>query len=277
LNAQKPTMIKLLGRLIINGKLRAKTGLHIGAGNAGVTIGGVDNPVVRDPLTGWPYIPGSSLKGKMRSLAERRRGFHLRDDQLQKIGRDVRIHLCQDITDYVKCDVCRVFGVPGEKEYSSPTRLVVRDVLLDPDSLRNAKTDLLYTEVKYEAAIDRITSAAVPRPVERVPAGAEFKDLEMVFSFYQLYDGLENDLKEEFDLLKTVFSAMQMLEDDFLGGLGSRGSGKVEFAELTLKLRKDTEHIDYPEAAGVGLAGLLPYQDKIVQWAYGQLAGGKAS
>lgn len=271
-------MIKLLGRLIITGKIKVKTGLHIGAGSTGISIGGIDNPIVRDPLTGWPYIPGSSLKGKMRSLSERKRGFTLNGNELQKI-KDVRIHICQKEENYLKCDVCRVFGVPGEKEYSSPTRLIIRDVLLDPESLAGAKTDMFYSEVKYEAAIDRITSAAVPRPVERVPAGAIFKDMEMIFSFYKLNDEPNNGLKIEINLLKTIFSSMQMLEDDSLGGLGSRGSGKVGFADLSVKLRKGAESIPFKEVEKntiATIADLLSYQEKIIDWAFKQLVGGNS-
>ena len=266
----KTNMIRLLGRLMLSGQIKLKTGLHIGGGSTGIAIGGIDNPIVRDPLTGWPYIPGSSLKGKMRSLSERKRGFSLNGNEVQKI-KDVRIHSCQEEENYLKCDVCRVFGVPGEKEYSSPTRLIIRDVLLDPESLAGAKTDMFYSEIKYEAAIDRITSAAVPRPVERVPAGAVFKDMEMIFSFYKLNDEPDNGLKIEFNLLKTVFSAMQMLEDDSLGGLGSRGSGKIEFTDLSIKLRKGTESIPFGAVKKNTIADLLSHQEKIIDWALSSL------
>jgi CRISPR-associated protein Csm3 len=120
----------------------------------------------------------------------------------------------------------------GQSEASFPTRLVVRDVFLsDAEAKRlekEAHTDLPYTEVKWEAAIDRVTSAAVPRPMERVPAGAVFDGFELVFSVYD-----EGDLKRFVD----VFEAMQLLEDDYLGGQGSRGSGKILFQGLSVSCR----------------------------------------
>jgi len=163
--------IKLLGRLLISGTIEAVTGLHIGGSPAGLSIGGMDNPVIRDPRTRFPYIPGSSVKGKMRSLAERARGFDPDNrDQVQRIGQ-VRIHVCQTPEAYKSCAVCQIFGLPGELKHSAPTRLTVRDAFLDPISLEGAQTDSLFTEVKWEASIDRITSAALPRQIERVPAG----------------------------------------------------------------------------------------------------------
>jgi len=262
--------IKLLGRVFINGDIRAVTGLHIGGAPAGLAIGGLDNPVIRDPVTRQPYIPGSSLKGKMRSLSERARGFDLEDDsQVQRIGQ-VRIHVCKDPVAYAQCDVCQVFGLPGELEHSTPTRLAVRDVFLDPSSLEGAETDFLSTEIKWEASIDRITSAALPRQIERVPAGALFKGFELVFSLYDLGNGIE----AEFNRLKTLVQAMQLLEDDYLGGLGSRGSGKIRFENVNVALRKDGELVRFPDVQGTDLSGLVARQDAIVTWVRETFPGG---
>src|SRR5450759_2610834 len=178
--------ITLLGRAFIRGSILAETGLHIGAGAGAIAIGGMDNPVVRDPLSKRPYIPGSSLRGKMRSLSERARGL----EQNARIGRDVAIHVCQTAKSYIGCDVCHVFGMPA-KEWSSQTRLLVRDVPLEENSARRleeASTDLPYTEAKWEVAIDRVTSAATPRQMERVPAGAVFGPMEISFAFYEPED-----------------------------------------------------------------------------------------
>ncbi len=216
----------LLGRAFIRGNILALTGLHIGAGSGALAIGGMDNPVVRDPLTNRPYIPGSSLRGKMRSLLERSQG--LVSDQ--RIGRDVKIHVCQDENGYRECDVCHVFGVPAQS-WSSQTRLLVRDTHLNGDSARRleeAKTDLPYTEAKWEVAIDRVTSAATPRQMERVPAGAVFGPMEMSFAFYEAKD------VQRFGL---VLRAMRLLEEDYLGGQGARGSGRVEFQGLSISCR----------------------------------------
>ncbi len=217
--------ITLLGRAFIRGSILAETGLHIGGGSGGLAIGGMDNPVVRDPLTNRPYIPGSSLRGKMRSLSERALGL----PQNYPISQ-VTIHACRTAEEYRECAVCHVFGVPAQS-WSGQTRLLVRDVPLEDGSARRleeARTDLPYTEAKWEVAIDRVTSAATPRQMERVPAGAVFGPMEMSFALYEPAD------VQRFAL---VLRAMQLLEEDYLGGQGSRGSGKVAFQSLSLTCR----------------------------------------
>jgi CRISPR-associated protein Csm3 len=223
-----PETVDLYGRIFVRGKIKAVTGLHIGGSPAALAIGTVDNPVIRDSLTGRPYIPGSSVRGKMRSLWEKMTGV----PQNWPIGRDVRVHLCDSKAAYESCPVCQIYGVMGQSEASFPTRLVVRDAFLSSDSEEElrmlAKTDQPYTEIKWEAAIDRVTSAAVPRQMERVPAGTIFDGFEMVFSVYH-----EGDLQR----FLTVFEALQLLEDDYLGGQGSRGSGKILFQDLAVSCR----------------------------------------
>jgi len=214
----------LYGRVIIECDIETKTGLHIGGAESSLSIGGVDNVIIRDQLSGRPYVPGSSLKGKMRSQMEKFHGL----SQNQRIGRDVYIHTCKSAEEYAGCIVCHVYGVPGEADFSTSTRLVVRDVQLSEESvvkLNAAKTDLPFSEVKWEAAIDRVTSAATPRQMERVPAGAVFGPAEMVYSVYEAAD-----VKR----FANVIEGMQLLEDDYLGGSGSRGSGKVAFRAIKL-------------------------------------------
>ena len=228
----KELVVNLHGRVFIRGDIHVVTGLHIGAGKETLQIGGVDNAVVRDPVTNRPYIPGSSLKGKMRSLWEKMTGREQNFLIGRVQGKEVRVHICEQLGTYQDCPVCPIFGVPGDKGSSNPTRLVVRDVLLDPNEAerleREAHTSLPYTEVKCEAAIDRVTSAATPRPMERVPSGTHFCGLEMVFSIF-----------EQRDLMRFshVLEAMQLVQDDYLGGLGSRGSGKVLFENLSISVR----------------------------------------
>lgn len=252
--------IQLKGRAFITFDIVAKTGLHIGGSDAGVEIGGVDKTVIRDKLTNRPYIPGSSLKGKMRSLLEKYKGLK----QNKRIGQGF-IHTCEDKGEYDDCPVCQVFGVPGELKFSTPTRLVVRDIFLSEDSakkLENAQTDLPYTEVKTEVSIDRVTSAANPRQMERVPAGAIFDHAEMVFS---LYEGEGCSAQKDLERLGVLLEAMQLVEDDYIGGLGSRGSGKVAFTNIRVSLRKDPakqaealHEQSFPSLAGfaAGFAGL---------------------
>lgn len=245
--------IHFVGKVVITGSIRLVTGLHIGGASAGLDIGGIDNPIIRHPVTREPYIPGSSLRGKMRSLLER-----AYQKPLNKRVQDVRIHECYQETEYKDCFICHIFGVsPGELERGvrenaqqgarpkrrgewdsfKPTRLVVRDVMLSERSkrlLEQSDTDLPYAEVKWEAAIDRITAAAVPRQNERVPAGAIFEPLEIVYSIYSLG---QDDWKQDVDWLCRLFEAMRLLEDDYLGGYGSRGSGQIVFKDIRAEWR----------------------------------------
>ena len=233
--------ITLKGKVIITGQVRTKTGLHIGGASAGLDIGGIDNPIIRHPVTREPYIPGSSLRGKMRSLLDRSFGKSL-NQMIQSKPPVVRVHECDNETQYEACEVCQIFGItPGgdRKNWTKlkPTRLLVRDTALDKDrneKLLAAKLDLPYTEVKWEAAIDRITSAAVPRQNERVPADTVFGPFEFIYNLYDVNGtGVTNDVA----WLKHIFKAMELLEDDYLGGYGSRGTGKVAFENLGVTLR----------------------------------------
>ena len=246
--------IKLYGRVFIRGTIAAKTGLHIGGSETAVSIGGVDNTVIRDPLTGRPYIPGSSLKGKMRSLTEKFDGL----PQNQRIGSDVYIHVAQTAAEYEESDVSHIYGIPAN-DFSLPTRLAVRDIPLTDESaaaLDAARTDLPYTEVKTEVAIDRVTAAATPRQLERVPAGAEFGPMEIVFSLFDAGD-VQRFLR--------VLDGLQYVEDDYLGGSGTRGSGKVAFTNLAVVLKaKDDYRSPETVVTSDDLAGLTAQLDTIL-------------
>lgn len=239
----------LQGKLIVQAQIKVLTGLRIGGAAGGLEIGGLDNPVIRDPVTQRPYIPGSSLKGKMRSLVTRALGKEL-EDLVQ--GR-VRIHWCEPDeywTDGVPCPVCRTFGTAGERA-QEPGRLIVRDApLLDelevPDENGGTRRvrwdeiaaglDLPYTEVKMEAAIDVITAAANPRQMERVPPGALF-DAEMLLAVYDQHDR---------EALRTLLLGMRLLEDDYLGSSGSRGYGRIRFQNVRV-LWRSVDHYRDPE------------------------------
>lgn len=224
-------MTKLLGKILIEGKIEALTGLHVGGSSTGMEIGGVDSVVVRDSITRRPYIPGSSLKGSLRSLMERSGDKPFNN----KVGNSW-IHMCKELDKFKECSVCRVFGVTAdsiklpdstdasEMDNAMPTltRLMVRDALMTEETatkLEKADTDLLFTDVKTEVVIDRITSQATPRQIERVPAGSKF-GFGMIFNIF---------VKDDSSFLKYVFQAMTLLEDDSLGGQGSRGYGKIKF------------------------------------------------
>lgn len=196
--------IKLEKKVIYSGTITLKTGLHIGGTNASLNIGGPDKFIVRNPLSNIPYIPGSSLKGKMRALVEiangETNGGKPSNNPESKAG--------------------KLFGTAGDGDDKHPSRLIVRDADLDV-SVENmfSNTDLPYTESKTEVAIDRVTAKANPRTFERVPAGAKFK-LNMVLNVFEGED--EEALKA------TIKQAIKLLEDDYLGGHGSRGYGQVK-------------------------------------------------
>lgn len=252
-----PTIVQLRGRIFLTFDIHAVTGLHIGGSPGTLAIGNVDNPVIRNPLTGEPYVPGSSLRGKMRSQQEKQLGR----PQNTSIGRDVRIHICKTAAEYATCELCRTFGIPGEYDHSETSRLIVRDAFLTDGSreaLRHARTDLPFTEVKWEAAIDRVTSAATPRQQERVPAGAVFRG-SLTFSVY--------DEGPDTRLFGRVLEALTLVEEDYLGGQGARGSGQVRFGQLELRVRQNRTYLDLPGViAADELAGLRD------QWR--QLVGG---
>jgi len=272
--------IKLMGRVFLGFDIETVTGLHIGGSETGIEIGGVDKTVIRDPLTNRPYIPGSSLKGKMRSLLEKYRGL----PQNQRIGQGY-IHSCgaddkqAGKEAYRDCDVCQVFGVPGEREFATPTRLVVRDMHLSDESAQrleeSARTDLSYTEVKTEVSIDRVTSAANPRQMERVPAGSVFSNRKSDGAenagadviVYSIYQGDDCNAVRDVERMETLFTGMQLLEDDYLGGLGSRGSGKVRFKNIRLSIRANGSYLERPEQIGeyATLAELLQRRADIIK------------
>ena len=257
--------IQLQGRIFVTGGIEVVTGLHIGGPRAALAVGGLQNAVVRDPVTRRPYIPGSSLKGKLRSLLEK----HYSKSQ-QWLQHGVRIHVCYRFDDkgnrvpdeeaYAKCEVCPIFGTPAQFGVL-PTRLTVRDVPLDEDSARRlagTRSELPFSEVKWETALDRVTAAATPRQIERVPAGTVFAPLELVYDVYE-----EADVERFLHLL----DAMQLMEDDYLGGLGSRGSGKVAFRNLALTARARER---YAEEAVFdrtpSLTALVARSDEAVKW-----------
>jgi CRISPR-associated protein Csm3 len=208
-------------KIFISGKLFALTGLHIGGNSVGMAIGGADAVVVRNPLTNEPYIPGSSLRGKMRSLLERVRGqegINQNPEGGYSMGKNGAL-AGKDASTWLG----KLFGVAAE-DAKEPTRLIVRDAPLTRDSseaLRKApNTDMPMTEVKTEVWIDRITSQANPRQIERVPARSEFR-FEFVLTL------LKGDDKQRF--LSLVFEGLRLVEADALGGKGTRGYGRVKF------------------------------------------------
>jgi CRISPR-associated protein Csm3 len=214
----------------ITGQIGLVSGLHIGGGNTEMHIGGTDNPVIKNPVTGQPYIPGSSLKGKMRSLMEWRAGVVGATNGKPLGFRDIG-ELSPEQQAFGKT-LLKLFGgapegAPDEAliREIGPTRLAFWDCNLDPAWVEEmGRRNLLLTENKTENAIDRIRGVAEhPRNTERVPAGARF-DFQLTL---KVHDGE--------DLLDDVLTGLKLVELTGVGGSGSRGYGKVRFTGLQLE------------------------------------------
>ncbi len=291
--AQKP----LLGKFILKSQIEVKTGLHIGGGGENLDIGGLDKPVIRDPLTQYPYLPGSSIKGKLRAITERLTNKPLNRPSGSNTYRYESDDLVDGFTEVdglliryegaSTCPVSRLFGSTGANcwidtdtvasqglervqnaqrryiawvnnsrtgrflenansqlstgetvgEYikvkgrNCPARLIVRDSHLSPQSaeqLKKVDTGLFMTEWKFENGIDRVTAAANPRQFERVPAGSIF-EFELVYTVENAQQAIKD--------LENIAIALAILEDDALGGHGSRGYGKVELKKFNFFYR----------------------------------------
>ncbi len=205
----------------ITGIIRLRSGLHIGAGKDSVEIGGLDQPIIKDPVTKAPYIPGSSLKGKLRSLLET--SVFMKNQGTRQAVMNGNPCTCGK----KDCPACVIFGAHAAPKACDPdlgpTRLLVRDAPLTPEFMKLFKDGRLPMEVKYENIIHRVNGTAEnPRPLERVPAGACFT-LNLAL---RIYEG-DSD-----GLLDWVLKGLKLIQLDALGGGGSRGSGQVVFEDL---------------------------------------------
>ncbi len=235
----------LLGKIYFQGNIVIKTGLHIGGSNESMQIGGVDLPIIRDSASNLPYIPGSSLKGKLRSTVEKvgTRSVNGKIEKLENnrnIGtfrNQVNIHCCEDFDLAITCDVCRIFGSSGDdrsklvkkpKAENMPSALLVRDCLLD-SSIITQQTE--FTEVKTETGIDRKDMSANPRRVERVLPDSIF-NFEMIYAV-EIISKENKDIRFNAETVKkdlqNILAAMSIIEDEALGGYSSRGYGKIKF------------------------------------------------
>ena len=213
-----------LTKIKIEGTIEVKTGLHIGGDDSFSAIGTIDSPVARDPLTRSPIIPGSSLKGKMRTLLARDMGTTPQKG-VQGFEAD-----CPQIK--------RLFGSGAGDSNEQGTgiqmsRLQFRDCFL----INKAKLPQVF-ENKFENTIDRLTCVANPRQIERVVRGAEF-------SFELIYNVEEtSELEEDFTNIKK---AIHLLENDYLGGGGTRGNGRVKFNNLKTEVVVGDSNVKVPE------------------------------
>ncbi|ESL02962.1 CRISPR-associated RAMP protein, Csm3 family [Catonella morbi ATCC 51271] len=200
----------MFAKIEISGIVEAVTGIHIGGNDQFSAIGAVDSPVIRDKMSDNPIIPGSSLKGKLRSLLARQYNTGMVKDCNED---DVRIK--------------RLFGSSkkDEKGRIYASRLIFSDLMLD-NAKELKEIGVSVTEVKFENTINRLTAIANPRQIERAIRGTRYK-LNIIYN-------LENEAEFEEDM-KTLKDGMRLIEYDYIGGHGSRGYGKIKFEKLEIK------------------------------------------
>lgn len=197
----------MFSKIQITGTIEVVTGMHIGGSDAFAAIGAIDSPVIIDPLSRKPIIPGSSLKGKMRAL-------------LAKAYNPTVVNHNDD-----NDRISRLFGSSTNDKLMT-SRLIFSDMILaNYDELHSKGLDSI-TEVKFENTINRKTSIATPRQIERVIRGSKF-ELNII------YDVLEDYQDQALDDIKILVEGMKLLQYDYLGGGGTRGNGKIKFSNVT--------------------------------------------
>lgn len=203
-------MSSFIKKIFVQGTIETITGLHISAYNESYELGILDHSVMRDQLTQQPFIPGSTLKGKLRALLE---DCHAADGDSSNVE--------------------TLFGVSRKGTKHQPARILFRDAFLTKESVsvHLPFADLPYTELKKELSVDRTTGRATPLLVERVAAGLFF-NMQIIINIY------EGD--NEANFLNTLFLALDLMQDDYLGGRGSRGYGlvKIHIDSITQKSKE---------------------------------------
>lgn len=211
-------------KIEITGIIETKTGLHIGGDTSFAAIGAIDLAVVRDSLTNSPIIPGSTIKGKLRTLLAREKGV-LPEKGVKGFEGDPD-------------EVVRLFGTSKKKTDTQGTGIQQSRLMFKDAFLVNEEKLPQVFETKFENTIDRLTAEANPRQIERVIRGAKF-DLCIIYNVENL-----DEVEEDFANLQT---AIDLLRFDYLGGGGTRGNGRVEFADLRCKQVTGKTAINVPE------------------------------
>lgn len=224
----------LLRHKIITGQIECIGGVHIGGSSDTMEIGGMDNPIIKDPITGFPYVPGSSIKGRGRSLLELKHGLIEEDGSHHKYcGND-------------NCFICRICGTSADSRSKiGPGRLIIRDAYPTKESIELLKKlkrekGLPYSEEKYENVINRTNAMAIPRSIERIPAGIKL-NIEFVYSIYDTGDEGKTDIEN----IKYIKEFLREIQHATLGGSGHRGSGKVRFINLKIYDTEDKSIEDF--------------------------------
>ena len=211
-------------KIKITGTIEIKTGMHIGGDDSFSAIGAIDSPVVRDPLTRLPIIPGSTLKGKMRSLLARDKGT------VPAAGTKGVEGDCFELL--------RLFGSSSKESDAAGTGMQMSRLQFSDCFLKNKEELPQIFENKFENTIDRLTSIANPRQIERVVRGAQF-GMEII---YNVEDA--EQIEEDF---ANIRAGLSLIENDYLGGGGSRGNGRVTFGDLRAEVVTGDKSTRVPE------------------------------
>lgn len=211
-------------KIKITGTIKIKTGMHIGGDDSFSAIGAIDSPVVRDPLTRLPIIPGSTLKGKMRSLLARDKGT------VPAAGTKGFEGDCFELL--------RLFGSSSKESDAAGTGMQMSRLQFSDCFLKNKEELPQIFENKFENTIDRLTSIANPRQIERVVRGAQF-GMEII---YNVEDA--EQIEEDF---ANIRAGLSLIENDYLGGGGSRGNGRVTFGDLRAEVVTGDKSTCVPE------------------------------
>lgn len=201
----------MYSKIQISGTIEVVTGMHIGGSEAFAAIGAIDSPVMKDSITNLPMIPGSSLKGKMRTLLAKKY-----NEKPVKPEDDAE-------------NITRLFGSSksNKDRKVAASRVLFSDMVLSNEQELRDKEVAGLTEVKFENTIIRTTAIANPRQIERVIRGAKF-DLDIIYEATE-----ENDIVEDMELLAE---GMKLLQYDYIGGHGSRGYGKIKFTDVAAEV-----------------------------------------
>lgn len=200
----------MLAKIEITGKIILKSGMHIGSSEAFAAIGAIDSPVARDPVSGLPYLPGSSLKGKMRSLLAK------------AYNENLKIQTRDEDDERIK----RLFGCSKNADGNpQSSRLIFSDAILNNMEELKRKGLSVPTEAKEENTINPLNAIANPRMIERVVKGAEFP-LSLI------YNAIDPDTVEED--LSLLADGLRLLQYDYIGGHGSRGYGRIAIRDLDI-------------------------------------------
>ena len=191
-------------KIQITGTIELITGMHIGGNSGFSAIGAVDSPIIKDVRTNNPMIPGSSLKGKMRSLLAKK----YNEAVVEPDNDDERI--------------INLFG-SARKDHIEPSRVLFSDMILENWEDLKKQGVSSRTEGKFENSIKRTTAVANPRQIERAIRGSKFP-LDIIYEVKEI-----ENIKKDMTLLKEGF---ELLQYDYIGGSGSRGYGKVKFYDL---------------------------------------------